>query len=499
MEPTKICLTLSGKTIAENLAVLDRYRPYIDIAELRVDFLESDERLHIREFPRLAGVPCILTIRRQIDGGKFLEGEAARTILFGKALAFQQEDKDAKFEYVDFEEDFHIPSLQDAVHAFGIRIIRSVHDMRNPIHSLRERLDNLKSNEYEIPKIAFMPHSLKDVQRMFETAKVLKDSNHILVAMGPLGVPTRILAPRLKNFLTYTSPAETVENMPELFHLDPLTLKNTYHFSDINDSTELYGITGWPLNATSSPELHNEAYVKKGMNKVYIPFRSENFFDALSFASSLGIKGFSITIPHKETAANTADVVDEKVSAIGASNTFVNRDGRWFAYNTDASGFARSLLEFTGLKNLNHKKVSIIGAGGASRAIAYAVHSLGGKACIFNRTLSKAKELASMYDFEYAILDSSSASLLKKYNDIIIQTTSKGMGSKEASNPDNDPVYFYDFKGKEVLFDIIYHPTVTPVMRRAAECGCRVINGYDMLRYQGYEQFELFTGESMTN
>lgn len=121
MNTPKICLTLTGKTLAEDLAVLDRYRDYVDIAELRADFLDSDERLRVRDFPEMAGIPCILTLRRKIDGGCFIEGEAARTILFARALSFAAEDKRKNFQYVDFEEDFHIPSLQDAALAFGTK------------------------------------------------------------------------------------------------------------------------------------------------------------------------------------------------------------------------------------------------------------------------------------------------------------------------------------------------------------------------------------------
>ncbi|MBO4404258.1 MAG: shikimate dehydrogenase [Treponema sp.] len=494
MERTKICLTLTGKTIAENLQTLKKYRQYIDMAELRADFLEDDEKLYVRKFPRLAGLPSILTVRRKIDGGQFDEGEASRTIIFGKALSFAGEDSQDNFDYVDFEEDFRVPSLQDAVHAFGTKIIRSVHDMKNPVRNLRERLESLNASGVEIPKIAFMPHSLKDVQDLFEQAQGLKDFNHILVAMGPLGTPSRILGSKLKNFLTYTSPSETTGNLSCLSHLDPVTLNDVYHFRNITESTELFGITGWPLSATSSPEVHNKAYAEKKLDCVYIPFRSEKFYDALSFATAVGIKGFSVTIPHKESAAKEADIVDEKVSAIGASNTMVFKDGKWFAYNTDAPGFARSLLEFTGLKNLKHKKVSVIGAGGASRGIVYALSELGAKVCIFNRTLSKAKELAVKYGFDYALLDTASADKIKKYSDIIIQTTSKGMGEKGPSNSENDPIYFYDFSGKELLLDIVYHPAVTPVMKRASESGCKVLNGYDMLKYQAYEQFKLFTG-----
>lgn len=495
MNTPKICLTLTGKTLAEDLAVLDRYRDYVDIAELRADFLDSDERLRVRDFPEMAGIPCILTLRRKIDGGCFIEGEAARTILFARALSFAAEDKRKNFQYVDFEEDFHIPSLQDAALAFGTKIIRSVHDMKNPVSNICERLAALKTTGYEIPKIAFMPHSLDDVKNLFEEAKKLNDNEHILVAMGPLGVPSRILGERLKNFLTYTSAPESAQGLPSLSHMDPRTLCEEYNFKSINSETELFGITGWPLTATSSPALHNGGYKKLGMNCAYIPMRAEKFTQALSFAETIGVKGMSVTIPHKEAVLDCVFKTDADVDKIGASNTIVRNGDTWNSYNTDAYGFAKSLLEFTGLKSLAGKKVAIIGAGGAARAIAYAVKKLRGKACVFNRTVEKAAELAEKYHFKYSALNADAVSLLKKYSSIIIQTTSRGMNSSGPYNEKDDPIWFYNFSGKEILFDIVYVPEVTPVMGRAAEAGCRVCNGYDMLRYQGYRQFELFTGK----
>ena len=120
---SKICLSLTGSTLAEDLAILDKYRNWIDIAELRADYLNADERLEIRKFPELAKIPCILSIRRAIDGGKFEDGEASRTVLFARGLAFANQDSRKNFAYIDIETDFNVPSIQDAALAFGTRII----------------------------------------------------------------------------------------------------------------------------------------------------------------------------------------------------------------------------------------------------------------------------------------------------------------------------------------------------------------------------------------
>jgi len=495
MSKSRICLCLTAKTVAEDLALIEKYRPYIDLVELRVDLLDEDERLEIRDFPSKAGIPCILTIRRTVDGGEFSEGEAARSMLFARALAFANEDARKNFAYVDFEEDFHISSLQDAALAYGTKIIRSFHDMNNPLPSIAAKLKEMRSSSFEIPKIAFMPHNLTDVIQMYREMQQFADSDQIVVAMGSIGLPSRILAYKFHSYLSYTSPEDLELKLTDIGHTDPKTLAETYHFHELNDETKLFGITGWPLKYTSSPKLHNDSFFREKMNAVYVPFKAEKASEAFEFANTFDVRGFSVTIPHKEEIIKHLFSYDKKVEKIGACNTVINENGVWIGYNTDCTGFEKALLEFIGAKNLKGRKVAIIGAGGAAKAITYAIKEMGGKACIFNRTVGKARLLGKKYGFEYATLGSESIPLLKKYSEIIIQTTSKGMGSSEESNESNDPLWFYDFYGTELIYDIVYEPEVTPIMARAQKAGCRVRNGFTMLKYQGDEQFRLFTQE----
>lgn len=495
MEVPKICLTLTGKTIKENLDLVRRYRPYVDLLELRADFLDEDESLHVRKFPELARMPCILTIRRRVDGGKYVAGESSRTMLFARAMAFaDDQNPERNFQYVDFEEDFHVPSLQDAALAFGTKIIRSFHSMNEPVHDIIKRCDSMRKTGYEIPKIAFMPKTLDDVKNLFYETRDFTKYEHILCAMGPMGIASRILAFKTHSFLTYTSVPSADNELNTIGHIDPITMNQVYHFKDLNEKTNIFGITGWPLLKTDSPALHNQGYVNHFMNSVYIPIPSEDIHQAIELANEVGVRGLSVTVPHKETVLKELYESDERVKEISASNTIVRKNDKWCGYNTDCSGFSRALLEFTGFKNLKHKKIAIIGAGGASRAIAYAVKQLGGKACVFNRTPLRAQAVADMFGFEHALLAADSIPLIEKYSDIIIQTTSLGMNSTEASNSQNDPLSFYRWTGNEILFDIIYTPKVTPIMERAKEAGCKVCNGETMLKYQGYEQFKIFTG-----
>ena len=494
MSKPLVCLTLTSPTLEENAALVRKYNRYIDIAELRVDFLAPDEQLSVRRFPAMVNVPCILTIRRTADGGRFTSNEMSRTMLFGRALAFADQNPQKNFAYVDFEEDFRVPSLQDASLAFGVRIIRSCHDMEKPVKNLKAKCEAMRTTGYEIPKIAFMPKTLADVSDMFREAESMTDYEHILCAMGPLGQVSRILAYKLHSYLTYVSPEETENNISGIGHIDPVTLNDVYRFRSLRDATSLYAVTGWPLVKTSSPALHNEGYKINNLDALLFPLRSPSVSDVLDCASSLGVRGLAVTVPHKEAVMPELIKLDAEAQAIGACNTVVRTDEGWAGCNTDAYGFQTALLCFLGVKKLRRRRVAIIGAGGAAKAVAYVVKSLGAKACVFNRTLSHAKALADRYGFDYAPLGPEAAKKIEKYADIIVQTTSKGMSSGGEAPKDGDPLYFYQFTGAETVFDLVYVPAVTPIMARAFQAGCKTCNGAEMLKYQGYKQFKIFTG-----
>ena len=488
MNRPQLCLTLTGTSIQENYELVEKYKSEIDMVELRVDLLSSISTKDIGDFPAKIDFPCILTIRRTVDGGKYSDSEENRKLLFCKIFS---ECGIKTFSYVDFEDNFYDENLTAHVSALNIKVIRSMHDFKNPVLNIVEKVNELSKNN-EIPKIAFMPSSLSDVTNLFIEAKKI-NKEHILLAMGPYGIPSRILAAKLGNLLTFSSPANP--ELQSLAHIDPIKMNAVYNFRNITTQTKVFGITGFPLAATSSPELHNAGYKKNNLDAVYIPVKAENIEEALAFNEVTGITGMSVTIPHKQKVIPFLKEITDEAKNIEACNTIVKKSDGWYGYNTDAPGFSKSLLEFTGLKDLTGKKIAIIGAGGASCAVIYAVYKLGGKACIFNRTVSKAEVLAKKYGFEYAELSENSIQKLKEYSDIIIQTTSKGMKSDEPANPENDPIFFYDFNGSEMVFDIVYVPEVTPIMARAEKAGCKTINGFDMLRYQGYEQFNLFTGK----
>lgn len=494
MNQPLICMTLTGQTLEENLKLIKKYEKQIDLVELRVDYLNEQEQLYARRFPSLIRQPCILTIRRDIDGGLFNGGEFSRTNLFGRALAFADPNKSRNFAYVDFEEDYHIPSIQDAAMAFGVKIIRSYHNMKEPVKNIKERCDMMRKTGFEIPKIAFMPHSLADVIHLFKESESMTQYEHILCAMGVEGFPSRVLASYTNSYLTYVSPIELMENTNTIGHIDPVTINELYRFKSISKDTKLFGIAGWPLVKTLSPEIHNRGYKAHGLDAVYLPVRSSLISESLGFAEQLGFQGMSVTVPFKESVLYYLGEQSPEVMQIGACNTIVRKNNKWIGYNTDASGFRRALEEFLGFTSLKRKKVAVIGAGGAAKAVVYALKQMGAKVCIFNRTIEHAELLANKYGYDCCTLDEKCIEKLDEYSSLIVQTTSVGMNADGSPSSENDPIFFYDFRGNELVFDLVYTPSITPIMKRASLAGCRTCNGYKMLEYQGYEQFKLFTG-----
>jgi 3-dehydroquinate dehydratase/shikimate dehydrogenase len=489
----KICLCLTAKTIKRNLEILNKYRKFADLAELRVDCLDADERLYIRRFPELAGMPVILTIRRDVDGGNFSGGEGNRIKLFARGLAYASADSRYNFAYVDIEEDFEVPSLEEAARTFGTRIIRSHHNLSGVFDNLSVKIKSMRRTGDELVKIAVSVKTTGDVMRIFRASKSCAGIDKILIGMGHYGVYSRILAERFGSFMTYSSALSESEVPAASGQLDIQELAELYRFKKISKKTRIYGVVGNPLKASVSPWFFNTVFGMENTDAVYVPFPANSMGDFLELAKELDIQGLSVTVPFKEAVLPGLAKCSNAVMSVGACNTMFRAEDGWTGENTDCGGFSDSLLNFLNRKNLKHQKAAIIGAGGAARAIAAEVHRMGAKAIILNRTVHKAKSLASQYGFQWGGLDSRGIEAVSKFSDIIIQTTSLGMDGYEAA----DPLELYNFTGKEAVMDLIYTPPVTPILKRAAEAGCRTLNGYDMVIRQACFQYPHFFGREI--
>lgn len=260
----------------------------------------------------------------------------------------------------------------------------------------------------------------------------------------------------------------------------------------INSKTYLTGLIGNPVEHSLSPEIHNFMFAETKENGIYLAFKveKENIKKTLEGMKSLGIKGFNVTIPHKEEVLSSLDFISEEVKAIKACNTIFNNDGKLEGYNTDYLGFLKTLEE-EGFQ-IKGKNIAVLGAGGASRAILWALKNNNpSNVDIFNRSLDKVKNLIEEFEIEssraFLLTDFKNHSL--KY-DLIINTTSVGMGTLKDQSPIEENV---ELKKEIILYDLIYNPSKTKFLEIGASRNLKIINGLDMLLYQAILSFQIWT------
>jgi shikimate dehydrogenase len=257
----------------------------------------------------------------------------------------------------------------------------------------------------------------------------------------------------------------------------------TIFSTTINGATQIYGILGRPVAHSLSPAMHNAAFRYVGLNAVYVAFPVADLANAVAGLRGLQIRGASVTIPFKEVIIPFLDDIDPQAAGIGAVNTVVNRDGRLRGYNTDWLGAVLALEEKTGIAG---KRVLILGAGGASRAIVFGIQEKGGQAAVTDVDTNKALALARQLGAEAVASDR-----LGQYPaDILINATPVGMEPRSGDIP-IDPSLLERF---QVVMDIVYKPLQTRLLQEATHRGCQVIDGLRMLIHQATGQFTLWTG-----
>lgn len=441
----RICLTLTGKTLDEDVAQYESQRYFTDMVELRVDLLKKSERAKVAEFPNALAksttwkVPIVLTFRKQCDGGAFKGPEKERIKFFEKALSAR-----TGFDYVDFEDGFGDERLLRLAHGAGAKVVRSLHKFDRPIRNLCATLRKLRKSG-DVAKIAFMPRNLGDVSKTFKELSNFSPE-HVICVMGPQGLATRVLAGRLGSMWTYAS----VGGLDGIGHVTPHELVRDYRFRSVTNRAVLFGVTGWPLKKTRSPEINNAAFAAEDQDAVMIPFPARTAKEAFSFMKAMGMDGMAVTIPHKFAIMPLLDRIDRFAEMVGAVNTVVRERGGFVGYNTDVEGFAAALSAFVG--DVKGKRAAVLGDGGAAQAVKVALKSLGVKFEVFHRSTPP------------------------QGFDILVNATPV------------DPIPDYVFSGRELVYDLRYVPEETPLMVRAAKAGCRTENGFSMLLAQALGQ-----------
>ena len=474
-----ICVSI-GRTrhkmvILEHRALAERGA---ELVELRLDWLSRIPDLGrlLKDVP----TPVIATCRRPEEQGRWRGSEEQRLSLLRAAIL-------QEVSYIDLEMD-----IAASIPRYGkTKRIISHHDFEKTPEKLSDIHKEMKKLDADIIKIVTMAHSPADVIRML---RLVKDASipTIGFCMGEQGLPSRILCGKYGSPWTYATFSHERELAPGQLSFD--VMKNLYHYDQIDENTQVFGVLGDPIGHSYSPHLHNAAFREAGINAVYLPFRvqKKGLLPALEQYNWLDIKGYSVTIPHKEEAMKFAGEVDSLAKSIGAVNTLYRKDdGSWRATNTDCMAAIDSLLE--GYRQSDRepkfpgKQVLIIGAGGVARAVGFGLKEQECKITITNRTHQRAVKLAKELDCQ-EIKWENRASVAAE---LIVNCTSLGM------HPDVNDTPYEDHWLNEIMmvFDTVYNPENTLLLKHAKERGCPTVSGLEMFIRQAAAQFKLFTGQ----
>jgi 3-dehydroquinate dehydratase/shikimate dehydrogenase len=469
MRDPLVCVTVTGRTMEELRRARDA-AAQADIVEVRLDRVDRPDALGAVEGRRR---PVVVTCRAAWEGGGFAGSEEERERLLTEAQA-------AGAEYIDVEARAEfVPAVVRRRRGRGV--VLSMHDFEGVPADLEERAVAMRSTGAEVIKIAVRATRLTDAVKLMALAQhpVLAESDdingHVLLAMGESGVPTRILAARLRNRWTYAGDAVAPGQMP------PARLLSEFRFRRIRPDAALYGVVGNPIAHSLSPVMHNAGFAALGLNAVYVPLHAADVGDFVDFARATKMRGASITAPFKVAMLGAVDETDPLARRVGAVNTLIVRDGRWIGANSDVEGFLAPLAGRIALKGT---RAAILGAGGAARAVAVALVSQGASVAICARRAEAAEEVARLTDASPGAWPPRPGSW-----DVLVNTTSCGSGGRG-----DDPMAGVALDG-EIVFDLVYVPADTPLIRHARAEGCLTIGGIEMLIAQAERQFELWTGQ----
>ncbi|HOX37813.1 MAG TPA: shikimate dehydrogenase [Candidatus Brocadiia bacterium] len=491
---TKLCAVITEPTIELALRALRALPAGADMAELRLDYLRDADVGDFKEEPSgsgktpalrslmRCGKPVICTCRPQSVGGRFEGSERDRLEILAAV-------SELGAEYVDVE----IEDIGDYAHRGNAKKIVSYHNFENTPPDLDSIFRRIESRDPDVVKVATTATDITDNARMFAAMRKC-GKPAIGLCMGERGAPSRILAPKFGGFLTFASLDGGKESAPGQITLADLL--KLYRFRQINEATEIYGVVANPVAHSMSPAIHNAAFAALGINAVYLFLRVDNVAAFIEAFRQIDAKGYSVTIPHKESVIPCMDEVTPEIRRIGAMNTVVNRGGRLYGYNTDlkaALGSLANAVVRAGMAGsvdgaFKGKRVLMLGAGGAARIITYGLMQAGADVTIVNRTQSRSEQLARDMDCAFAPV----SEIINIPYDILVNGTSIGMSPKI----DETPMPAEGLRPGAVVFDDVYNPIETRLLREAREKGCVTVSGFEWFVGQAAAQFELWTGRA---
>ena len=447
------------------------------LVELRLDFIRRP--VNLKRLMGAAGCPVVATCRRPEDRGLWRRTEEERVALLRSAIAYG-------VDYVDLEME-----IASKIPRYGnTQRIVSYHNFDETPSDLEDIHHQMTKMDPDVIKIVTMANNPID---NMTALRLCRDSEIPTVAfcMGEMGMFSRILCGKFGAPFTYATFSEDRPMAPG--QLSFQKMEEVYDYDAIEADTTVLGVIADPVAHSLSPTIHNAAIRKNGLNMLYLPFRvpREYLESFISICPELGVKGLSVTIPHKEKVIKCINALDDQVAGIKAANTVVFKENSAYGYNTDCYAAIKSLEDRLKEKEpesesvFEGKKVMLLGAGGVARAIAFGLLEKGAKVTICARDYKKSEALATAMDCqsiewpERATFECS----------VIINCTPVGMHP----NMNDTPFDGEWFDKKTVVFDTVYNPEQTLFIKLAREAGCETVTGIDMFVLQAARQFELFT------
>ncbi len=456
----------------EALAQVSGSSPFADMFEFRLDLMT---RPNIARLLASTKKPTIAACRPGWEGGGFNGPERERIGMLELASVYGT-------RYVDLELNTSPRVIADFIgHRKETKLIVSCHLLNGSLFDVGRVYSALRATGADIIKLAYDAEDAFENHLAFDFLAKAKSDRQPAVAMmlGDAGEPSRVLYRKFGGWATYATTEDGKVAAPG--QIPASQLKTSYHAHLLNRATMVYGVVGNPVKQSRGVFVHNPLFWHARKNAVYCRFQTMDIRKFMGFLAP-HLMGFSVTIPHKQTVLEYLDRVEPTARAIGAVNTVIRRGRKLVGTNTDAPG---ALDAIERVVKVNGKRMLILGAGGAARAVAYEAKQRGANVMVASRTFTRARDLASEFGLECV----SWGKIARMKFDILVNATPVGMIPNTTKSPAPASIL-----RKKVVFDAVYNPPMTKLLLEAEKRGARIVQGTEMYLNQAARQSEMYTG-----
>jgi 3-dehydroquinate dehydratase/shikimate dehydrogenase len=481
----KLCVAIQAGSAAEMVQRAEAALKDSSFLEFRLDSLAKPATVlpSLKEFLGAhREVIAIATCRRKEFGGNFEAALKAELDVLIKAAEAGCQLVDLEVESAEEAAPRQLQHFRAGLRSAGAALLISFHDFTRT-KGLDHAADRIQAFQPDFVKVVSTARTLADnlaVLRLIEDRSLT--AQVVGIAMGEEGLVSRVLGPRAGAPFTFASFSEAAATAPG--QVTAGTLRELYRLEHLDQATRIFGVAGNPISHSLSPLMQNAAFRRENVNAVLLPLKTRALADLLTLVRELPLSGVAVTMPLKQEVLPHLANMDALTSRIGACNTVrTAADGKLYGFNTDVAGVVRPLEKRLRLKGA---RIAVLGAGGAARAAVFGLVEQGAEVFIVNRTHETAVALARA-----AKAKSLKHELFAKSRfDVLINTTPCGM----AGNKDALPIAENELNAS-LVFDMVYNPLETPLLKLAKARGIPVVSGLEMFVQQGARQFEIWTGK----